>query len=319
MVSMSEHMHTQSGWGDKAGSNARPGPGSRTGRRLGADGRSLLEDTIKRDIIPRLVALPWVARDTATDLKPQIGQATVRKLVALCLDIDTQGVAVFVSELHRSGVEAVSIYEDLLTPAARQLGVMWENDVCTFADVTIGVLRLQNAQRALATRPLGDAAPALGTPRALLLPVPGEQHTFGLSIVLDYFLRAGWEARMGPAGSRAEALALISRERTELVGLSFACDEMIPVAKALIAAMRKASANPGLIIMVGGPPFMADPALAEALGADATATDGNQAVVRANELLHRPLADVSTNRPLADVSTERPHADVATNRPAARP
>jgi methanogenic corrinoid protein MtbC1 len=250
----------------------------------------MLEDTVKRDVIPRLVALPWISHDPAAAPMPQISDAMIRKLVALCLDSDTQGVAVFVSELHRSGVGAETIYEDLLTPAARQLGVMWENDVCTFADVTIGVLRLQNAQRALAARPLGDAAPALGTPRALLLPVPGEQHTFGLSIVLDYFVRAGWEATMGPAGSRAEALAMIRRERKELVGLSFACDEMIPVAKALIVEMRAASPNPRLIIMVGGPPFMEDPSLAAALGADATATDGNQAVVRANELLHRPVA-----------------------------
>jgi methanogenic corrinoid protein MtbC1 len=120
------------------------------------------------------------------------------------------------------------------------------------------------------------------------MPVPGEQHTFGLSIVLDHFVRAGWDTRMGPSGSRADALSLIRNERTELVGLSFACDDFIPVAKSLISAIRKASRNTKLIIMVGGPPFMADPTLAAALGADATATDGGQAVVRANELLHRP-------------------------------
>ena len=288
MVSMSEHMHLQSNWGDKTGKAACAGAAQRHGRGLGAEGRSLLEETIKRDVIPRLIALPHVARPAAIDAAPQIGEGTVRKLVALCLDPDVQGVAVFVAELYRSGIGAELIYEDLLTPAARQLGVMWENDTCTFADVSIGVLRLQNAQRAIATRPLGDAAPALGTPRALLLPVPGEQHTFGLSIVLDYFVRAGWEARMGPAGSRAEALSLVCAERTELVGLSFACDDMIPLAQSLIAAMRKASGNPKLIIMVGGPPFMQDPSLAAKLGADATATDGNQAVIRANELLHQP-------------------------------
>lgn len=297
MVSMSEHMHLQSNWGDKTGNGARAGntgdvaraeAGPRLGRSLGAEGRNLLEETIKRDVIPRLVALPHLARAATIDVAPQISEGTVRKLVALCLDPDAQGVAAFVAELYRLGIGAESIYEDLLTPAARQLGVMWENDTCTFADVSIGVLRLQNAQRTIAARPLGDAAPALGTPRALLLPVPGEQHTFGLSIVLDYFVRAGWEARMGPAGSRAEALSLICAERTELVGLSFACDDMIPLAQSLIAAVRTASANPKLIIMVGGPPFMADPALAAKLGADATATDGNQAVIRANELLHQP-------------------------------
>lgn len=143
---------------------------------------------------------------------------------------------------------------------------------------------MQNAQRAMASN-RDRAAPPLGEPRALLLPVPGEQHTFWLSIVLDYFVRAGWEARLGPASSRQGALALITRERTELVGLSFARDDRIPDASALISAIRNASRNKSLIIMMGGPPFVADQDLAGRIGADATATDGQQAVLRANELL----------------------------------
>ena len=286
MVSMSEHVHQDESW--REAGVPRPVPaGARPG--LGSEGRALLEHTVRQDVIPRLIAMRWVERPTQLDTGPAIGDGSVRKLVALCLEPASGGVAAFVTELHRSGVAPASIYEDLLAPAARQLGVMWENDTCTFADVTIGVLRLQNAQRALAAQPLDHAAPPLGAPRALLMPVPGEQHTFGLSIVLDFFVRAGWEARLGPVGTRQEALTLIRRERTEMVGLSFACDERVPDAQALVAEMRQASGNPNLIIMVGGPSFLADPTLAERIGADATATDGQGAVVRANALLH--LAD----------------------------
>ena len=257
----------------------------------------MLEDAVRRDVIPRLVAMSWVGKaSTAIDDQPIITESTFRKLLALCLEPNSKGVTVFVTELQRSGVTAATIYEGLLAPAARELGVMWENDTCSLADVTIGVLRLQNAQRALASHPLDRAAPPLGAPRALLMPVPGEQHTFGLSIVLDYFVRAGWEARLGPAGSRLEALALIKRERTELVGLSFACDDRIPDATALITAIRNASRNPNLIIMVGGPPFMEDQQLAGRIGADATATDGQQAVLRANELLQVSDTRLSPNR-----------------------
>ena len=253
---------------------------------LGQDGRAILERAVKRDVIPRLAALPWITRSAPPTLVPAISAGSIKLLVGLCLDADPQGVARFVADLHRSGAGAHAIYENLLTPAARRLGEMWEDDTCTFADVTIGVLRLQNAQRAIATRPLTEAAPGLGAPRALLMPVPGEQHTFGLSIVLDYFARAGWDARMGPAGSPDDALAMVREGRTELVGLSFACDDRVGDAKALISAIRAASANKRLIIMVGGPPFTRDPDLAAQLGADATATDGQQAVVRATELLH---------------------------------
>ena len=261
-------------------------PPRRSARALGQDGRDILERTVKRDVIPRLVALPWLTRTASSSLAPKLAPGSVKALAALCLATDPQGVAAFVADLHRSGIGAHVIYEDLLAPAARLLGEMWEDDTCTFADVTIGVLRLQNAQRAIAAQPLTQAAPALGAPRALLLPVPGEQHTFGLSIVLDYFARAGWDARLGPAGTIPEALAMVRDSRTELVGLSFACDDRVPDAKALIAAVREASANKRLIIMVGGPPFTQDASLAAALGADATATDGHQAVLRANELLH---------------------------------
>lgn len=281
MVSMSEHVHQQDHRSEARGGT----PSGRSGT-LGRDGLSMLEDAVRRDVIPRLVAMSWVGKSsTAIDNHSTITDGTFRTLIALCLEPNSKGVTVFVTELHRSGVTAATIYEGLLAPAARELGVMWENDTCSLADVTIGVLRLQNAQRALASHPLDRAAPPLGAPRALLMPVPGEQHTFGLSIVLDYFVRAGWEARLGPAGSRLEALALIKRERTELVGLSFACDDRIPDATALITAIRHASRNPNLIIMVGGPPFMEDQDLASRIGADATATDGQQAVLRANELL----------------------------------
>ena len=40
-------------------------------------------------------------------------------------------------------------------------------------------------------------------------------------------------------------------------------------------------------VMVGGPPFVADPALAASIGADGTALDGLQAVANANALLRR--------------------------------
>ncbi len=293
MVSMSEHTQPQESWNDAAGQGAQanrsmPSQAGRSAGILGESGREILERTVKRDVIPRLVALPWITRSTPADLTPRIAEGSVGKLVKLCLDAEAQGVAGFVAELFRSGVGAYAIYEQVLTPAARRLGDMWEDDACTFADVTIGVLRLQNAQRAIAAHSMTEAAPALGAPRAFLTAMPGEQHTFGLSIVLDYFTRAGWDARLGAVGSQAELLAMVRNERTELVGLSIASDERVSDAKALIAAIRRASANKQLVVLVGGPPFMEDPTLAASVGADATAIDGHQAVLCANDLLHLP-------------------------------
>ena len=49
--------------------------------------------------------------------------------------------------------------------------------------------------------------------------------------------------------------------------------------------MRRASCNPAIGVMVGGPAFTRSPHLAALVGADATAADGQQAVVQARTLL----------------------------------
>ena len=48
-----------------------------------------------------------------------------------------------IESMRIKGAPIESIYLDLLAPAARYLGEMWEEDLCDFTDVTIGLGRLQ--------------------------------------------------------------------------------------------------------------------------------------------------------------------------------
>ena len=63
--------------------------------------------------LPRLVALPWLAKAPTDDQAapgpiPTIDDQAVQKTVALSLEANGQSVAVYVSELRRSGVGAES-------------------------------------------------------------------------------------------------------------------------------------------------------------------------------------------------------------------
>ena len=121
MTSMSEHVLQQDSRTETRSARPLRGRGG-----LGIDGRSMLEAAVKRDVIPRLFAMSWVERASgAVDARAAISDGTRRKLVALCLEPNSQGIVVFVTWLHRSGVAAASICEDLFTPAARDPGVMW--------------------------------------------------------------------------------------------------------------------------------------------------------------------------------------------------
>ncbi len=246
--------------------------------------RVILTRTVELDVIPRLlVAHPTLVAPAVAGLL--VSTAHVADLVGLVLSRGEPEAVAFVEAMHDQGAAAESLYLDLLAPAARRLGEMWEDDTCDFTEVTIGLWRLQNAMRELSPSFLRAADTRTNGPRVLLVPLPGEDHTFGLSMVYEFFRRAGWNAWSGPVESSADLRGLVRREWVEVIGFSLACDEKLDAVRAEIRSVRRASMNPGLAVLVGGPGFTANPLLAAEVGADGTATDGRQAVLQAKALV----------------------------------
>ena len=252
--------------------------------------RVILTRTVELDVIPRLlVAHPTPVAPAVAGLL--VSTAHVADLVGLVLSRGEPEAVAFVEAMHDQGAAAESLYLDLLAPAARRLGEMWEDDTCDFTEVTIGLWRLQNAMRELSPSFLRVADVPTQGPRVLLVPLPGEDHTFGLSMVYEFFRRAGWNAWSGPVASSADLRGLVRREWVQVIGFSLACDEKLDAVRAEIRSVRRASMNPGLAVLVGGPGFTANPLLAAEVGADGTATDGRQAVLQA-----QALVDLATKR-----------------------
>jgi methanogenic corrinoid protein MtbC1 len=127
--------------------------------------------------------------------------------------------------------------------------------------------------------------------RLLLVPAPGEQHTFGLFIVSDFFARAGWDVWGGPGSPDGDVFSLVRHEWFDVVGLSVGCATRLDVLAADIRTVRATSRNPAVGIMVGGPLFIADPTCVERVGADAMAESARHAPDAALALLAR----ISTN------------------------
>ncbi len=248
--------------------------------------------TIEADIIPRLVRshrLPAEAEaDAETPALPgaQPGAADVLRFVALVLadqdGADTEA-AMLVRE-RRMSVE--TLYMDLLAPAARELGRMWEEDETSFSDVTVAVGRLQRIMRGLSPA-FGSEVdlPADGR-RALLLPAPGEQHTFGLTMVAEFFRRAGWDVVCELDARTIDPVGLVRAEWFDVIGISAGGDARIDWLKSGIAAVRHASRNRAIGVMVGGPIFTVKTVGAADVGADAASTDGRQAPILAEQLLN---------------------------------
>lgn len=267
-----------------AWSRATQHEGSRATQHESRRRQAILTRTVELEVIPRLLRAhaPKVVPAVAPLL---VTAAHVADLVGLVLARGEPAAVAFVEAMHDQGAAAESLYLDLLAPAARRLGEMWDNDICDFTEVTIGLWRLQNAMRELSPSFLPSPELRTDGPRVLLVPLPGEMHTFGLSMVYEFFRRAGWNAWSGPVAGSADLRAMVRREWVEVVGFSLACDEKLDVVQAEIRSVRRASQNPALGILVGGPGFTANPLLAAQVGADGTAIDGRQAVLQAQALV----------------------------------
>ena len=249
----------------------------------------LLARAVESEIIPRLVRAHVASPAPQKPAGPQVTDEEVRRLTAQVLNADDQVLQESVSELRRRGVSVQSIFLDLLAPVARQLGEHWSCDTCSFTEVTVAMGRLQQLLRAnssafsmgsLSETPLPDR-------RILLLPCPGEQHTFGLSLVAEFFYRAGWDVSTSfihPTGSLS---VLVEREWFDVVGLSLGHTAQAGLLDDCVRQIRRASMNPRVLILAGGVAFSLDPELAGQVSADAVINDAASAPSVAAALLSR--------------------------------
>ena len=248
---------------------------------------ALLSRAIEDEIIPRLM----LAHPTAGDYLPvaqaataQVSQEDVCSFAQLVLAPDENVAHACIEAMRTSGISVETIYTDLLAPVARYLGVLWEEDLCDFTEVTVGLGRLQQVLRELSPA-FGQTNASTSGNRVLLLPGPGEQHTFGLVMVAEFFRRAGWDVGGGPWEAGADPVVMVQREWFDVVGFSLGNAAQLDDLAEVIKKVRAAALNKSVCVMVGGPLFLANPEYVAYVNADAASTDGAHAPELAAKLI----------------------------------
>ena len=255
--------------------------------------RSLIR-TVEAEIIPRLLlahceAPGVLGSQHAEHQKPVDDQRAVVAFAKLVIEPDADAPCRFVEARRAAGVTIESLYLGLFAPVARYLGELWEQDICDFTEVMLGLSRLQHFVRELGPEFRneisfqGPSASLAG--RALLVPPPGEPHTLGLGIVADFFARAGWDVWGAPPRTMPELATLVQGEWFDMAGFTVAVDSQLELVSQCVAAVRKASMNPDLFVMVGGAAFLNYPERAHSVGADAFAADARGACETASAML----------------------------------
>jgi len=253
--------------------------------------KEVLNKLIEAEIIPRLMLINREAAEAEGPARPASRSAAfdaelIESFARRTVTCDPQELVDEVNALLFAGASHDDVLLKLLSPAARHLGKLWEEDVCDFADVTIGLMKLHRVLE----RINADAPCSMGSgkvsPRVLLAPAPGEQHVFGIVMVGEFFARSGWRVRCESSPDMDHIVSAVVDTHFDVVGLSASSDVNMKDLKGLIKLIRSRSQNADIIILVGGQLFNEDMGLARRIGADATATDGVRAVVTAERLVH---------------------------------
>jgi len=250
--------------------------------------RPAYADMVENEVIPRLLMAHATDRAAAHPGGAVIAADEVAAFAPRALTDDAGALLDIVEAMLARGVSVDTILIDLLAPAARHLGTMWDDDSADFIAVTMGLWRLQEIVRELSAR-----VPAMNEGnhrRVLFATMPGEDHSFGTVMIEDIFRRAGWSTDLRTDATRRDLLAVVAEHEFDLIGITVGVDRLVSDVSQLVAGLRSVSANAAVGVLLGGPAFSKDSARALAFGADAPACDAKTALAVASALVDGRVA-----------------------------
>ncbi len=207
---------------------------------------------------------------------------TVANICTLASCEDDESLDLIVNTALDNGADVTQVFLELLGPAAKELGEDWLADRASFIDVHLGLLSL----RRLVGRFEGFVHARSGAGRDILLTTaPGDDHSFGITLVADCFQRAGWRVCNLTGASLDELVGAVADNTFNCVGLSLYNDSGLDDLRQAIADIRVASRNPDIVVVVGGVSFENVTEPTQRVGADLYLTEARDAVEKIGRAL----------------------------------
>ena len=113
--------------------------------------------------------------------------------------------------------------------------------------------------------------------------MPGEQHSFGVRLVEEHLLRAGWKVNATLNAREDEIRNLVSADYYDFVGISLTSERLLPALRSAIRCVRTYSRNRKVRLAVGGVLFAGRNAASFGIDVDAVVNDARQAVIQADK------------------------------------
>lgn len=239
--------------------------GMHKGAALRADGSLTGVSQFAAEVVARLVS-----RDPGEEMGPR--EDVLQRFMAAVASTDPLAFEELKPELKRARITAALLADVYIPEVARRLGQAWMDDCASFAEVTMGVARMQAILREIGTGWIADSAGQSDGPTLLVVLPLGEQHTLGAMVLAGQLRRRGVSVSMQIAPSAADLGAYVAARSFDGVMMSVAGHDTLETCAKLIKIIRTASKT-GIKIAVGGAVLETGDDLLQLTGADVVTND----------------------------------------------
>lgn len=201
-----------------------------------------LSALIESEIIPRLmVAHSSVTPAMAMESSAEIGSDEIEDFAPLVMQIEADALLAHVEAILARGVAIDTVLVDLLAPAARSLGELWEDERCDFVEVTMGFWRLQEVVHELSRRlPARQQAVAEGR-RAPTAALPDDRSGVAAKAADEIFRRDDPPTDRLSAAETVDLLQRVKDDWFDTIELTVSCDCHKARSPARASELRNAS------------------------------------------------------------------------------
>ncbi len=201
----------------------------------------------------------------------------VAALQEAALNGDRQTCLDVVHRLIQHGVSRETVADVYIPTIARQMGDAWCLDDMSFAEVTIGVARLQSLLRDLGPEWRADSRTDPEEGAALVVVALDEYHTLGAMVLAGRLRRAGLSVRLQMGLTADDLRREMDVPRYDAVLISASRGESLETLRLLVKAVKTspAAATP---VIIGGSVLESEQDILALTGADLVTSDPIEAM-----------------------------------------
>lgn len=143
--------------------------------------------------------------------------------------------------------DLIDLYEDIVTPAMRHVGVLWEENEITVADEHLATAVCDFVLSSLT--PSKKQVNTAAVKKTMLFGIEQEQHYLGIKMVAVLFREHGWHVDyMGPDLPLSDALSHAEKTRPDVIGMSTALPYRLTALQKAVASFEKTAASSQVIL-----------------------------------------------------------------------